>query len=85
MSKTLIDYLPSFCEALQGQLEADHQRWGDTWKRRPVEGQEERTFARYADYADQFRNGGVDVPWLKVIGEAMICWVRENCPEYKDE
>jgi len=28
-----------------------------------------------------FEQAGIPVPWLKVIGGAFICWVRENHPE----
>ena len=73
----LLTYLPEFVEALRIQLEADDVRWGDTWEERYMEGQEERTMARYEDYYDQFRNGGTPMPWLKVAGGAFICWVRE--------
>lgn len=84
MSKTTIDYLPAFVDALRAQLEADNARWGDTWKHRPVDGQEERAFARFQDYIDQHRNTGAPVPWLKIVGEALIAWVRENCPDYEE-
>ncbi len=79
--KTLLDFLPEFDEALEERLTIDQGRWGDTWKHRPVEGQEERGFARFQDYIDQFRNAGTPIPWLKVAGEALIAWVRENHPE----
>ena len=74
----LTDYLPDFVSALTAQLKADQQRWGDTWKQRPREGQELRGFARFHDYESQFTNAGAPVPWLKVAGEAMIAWVREQ-------
>jgi hypothetical protein len=80
MSK-LIDFLPNFEEAFEVQIGNDEERWGDTWKHRGRDGQEERAFERYRDYLDQFRNAGVPIPWLKVAGEAMICWVRENIAE----
>lgn len=74
----LIEYLPDFCKALKKQLEDDEKRWGDTWKHRPREGQEERAFARYIDYLSQFNNAGIPIPWLKVAGEALIAWVRDQ-------
>lgn len=78
MKPFLIDYLPEFTVELQKQLVSDQNRWGDTWKGRPKEGQEERIFARYKDYLDQFRNAGTPIPWLKIVGEVLIAWVREN-------
>lgn len=85
--KTLLDFLPEFTEALTKQLKSDQERWGDTWKHRPVkaeglwEAQEERGFNRFFDYYDQWKYGSTPVPWLKVAGEALIAWVRENHPE----
>ena len=76
--KNLIEYVPKMVEELTAQLEKDQQRWGDTWKTRPVEGQEMRMFARFHDYEDQFKQTGAPVPYMKIIGEALICWVREK-------
>ena len=74
----LVDYLPETIEALTRQLEEDQARWGDTWKMRPRDGQEERVFARFKDYFDQYRNAGTPIPWLKIMGEAHICLVRDR-------
>lgn len=74
----LIDYLPEFTKALEEQIEKDDERWGDTWKERPKEGQEMRTKARFDDYFSQFEHAGVNIPWLKIAGGALICWVREQ-------
>jgi hypothetical protein len=75
---TLIDYLPQFVKALTEQLQSDEKRWGDTWKKRPVLGQQKRFFDKIKDYQDQFENGGTPVPWLKIAGECLIGWVRQN-------
>ena len=83
--KTLLDYLPEIFALSTEQAKSDQTRWGDTWKQRPREGQEERVMARITDYFDQYRNAGTPIPWLKVIGEAIICLVREKHPNYKDE
>jgi ABC-type uncharacterized transport system ATPase subunit len=78
MYKNLVDYLPEFSEALKEQLVSDQFRWGNTWKKRSIEGQELRTKARFDDYFAQFENAGKPIPWLKVAGAALICWVREQ-------
>jgi hypothetical protein len=83
--KTLIDYLPKFVDALKIQLEDDEKRWKNTWTTRTIDGQEERIFAKYRDYYDQWKNAGVPIPWLKIAGEALIAWVRENNHEYWKE
>jgi len=76
--KSLPEYLIEFFEALEEQIEKDNDRWGDTWKRRSIDGQEGRAFSRYKDYWDMFEGGGTPIPWLKVAGEAYICWLREK-------
>ena len=82
----LLDFIPEFVKAFEEQLKADDKRWGDTWLKRTVAGQEERTAKTYKDYFDQYFNGGVPIPWLKIIGNAYICWVREQHPElFPDE
>ena len=77
----LTDFLPEFIAEFEKQLASDFARWGNTWKHRDVGNQTDRVFARYRDYYDQYKNGGVEVPWLKVIGNAFIAWVRINHPE----
>jgi len=77
----LEDFVDEFAVALKGQLACDYVRWGDTWRKRPREGQELRGFATFDNYIDRFKNGGQPIPWLKVAGEALIAWVRENHPE----
>lgn len=79
--KNLLDFFSETVKAMEEQIEKDNARWGDTWKKRPREGQEERVYARFRDYYDQFINAGTPIPWLKVIGEAHIAIVRENHPE----
>jgi len=74
----LQDYVPMFIEALKGQLDEDEMRWGDTWKHRSKEGQEIRTKGRFDEYFSAFVNNGIPVPWLKIAGGALICWVREQ-------
>ncbi len=79
--KTLADFVEEFAERLKAQLESDQLRWGDTWRQRPRENQEARGMARFQDYYDQWKNAGIPMPWLKIAGEALIAWVRENHPE----
>ena len=78
----LLDYLPETIQDFKRHLAEDQARWGDTWKQRPREGQEERVMARILDYFDQYRNAGTPIPWLKIIGLAHICLVRESHPDY---
>lgn len=81
----LIDLLDEFVEDLKAQLESDQQRWGDTWKHRPREGQEERIMQDIENYFDQYRHANVPIPWLKIAGLAHIALVRENHPELLEE
>lgn len=74
----------TFIQELQSQLQADYLRFGDTWKKREIKGQLDRTYARLRDYRDQYENG-VDqkFPWLKVAGNAIICLYRLDNPDYQ--
>jgi hypothetical protein len=80
----LLDYLDEFVKEFKAQLGSDFERWGDEWKRRSRDGQELRTFDRYLSYVNQFVKSGVPVPWLKIVGNAYICWLREKHPELCD-
>lgn len=75
------DFMEEFVEALTKQLEKDEERWGDTWLKRTIKGQEERTRKSFNDKWDQFENAGTPVPWLKMAGDVLICWIREQYPE----
>lgn len=80
-NETLKSLLPETFEQLTAQLEEDGKRWGDTWRKRIKQGQEERIYAELNTYYDQFKNAGVPIPWLKIMGEAHIALVREQHPE----
>jgi len=79
------DFLQQFVAALEIQLEEDNKRWGKTWLQRSPEGQELRTRATFNNYFDMFESAGTPVPWLKVAGEALICFIRDKYPEIWDE
>ncbi len=74
----------TFIRDLEAQLTADHLRFGDTWKERSPEGQLGRTYARFKDYKDQYKNGqNQSFPWLKLSGNVIIDIVRIDHPEYQ--
>lgn len=77
----LWEILPEFIKALEEQLKSDDLVYGKTWLKRTRKGQELRTREKFRDYFDQFENAEVPVPWLKVAGNALICWYREQHPE----
>jgi hypothetical protein len=81
MDKSLLAFLDEVFDIVRFQLEEDQKRWGNTWKYRTCEGQEERIFSRYRDYYDQYKNACIPIPWGKVIGEAVVAIVRLNHPE----
>lgn len=74
-------FIDEFIQELRTQLEKDDRRWGNTWRKRGLKGQEKRTMERYRDYYDMFKNNKIPLPWLKIIGGAYICWLRERHPE----
>jgi hypothetical protein len=80
-NEMLISLLPETMDKVQNQLLEDGKRWGDTWRNRPIEGQEERIFAQFRNYYDQWKHGGKKIPWEKIIGNAHIAMVREAHPE----
>lgn len=75
------DFIPEFVEALTKQLNEDDARWGDTWLKRTTEGQDDRTIKKFNDYFDQYKNAGTPLPYMKIIGNALICWIRTKHPE----
>ena len=77
----LTDFIPEFVEAFTKQLEEDEKRWGDTFLKRTREGQEDRTIFSFNNTFDKFKNGKRPIHWLAIIGNAFICWVREEHPE----
>jgi len=81
----LLEYIPEFVEAFKEQLIADDKRWGNTWLNRVARGQEARFKGDIKDYYDKFFFGKEPMPWLKVIGNAYICWVRTVHPELWEE
>jgi hypothetical protein len=79
--KKVWDFLPEFVTSLQKQLEDDDERWGDTWLKRTRYGQEDRTIATFNDYFDKWIAKKTPIPWMKIVGGALICWIREQHPE----
>ena len=83
----LMGYFLPFMKALNDQLEQDQERWGDEWKKRPIEHNDEwrhqniRVWERIEDYFMEWIDNGTPVPWLKICGNAFIAWVREYDPE----
>jgi len=75
------DFLEEFEFVFRTQLTEDTKRWGDTWLKRPRKGQEVRTIENYRNKFDKFLNAGEPIDWMKIIGDAYICWVRERHPE----
>jgi len=77
------DFMTEFVTALTEQLKNDDMYWEFIQlKQRIPEGHEWRIEEHIKTYFDQYRNGGVPMPWLKVAGLAMIAWIRDNHPEF---
>ena len=75
------DFMEEFTKDFTEQLKQDDARWGDTWLKRTKRGQTERTFPQWKKWQDQFENRAIPIPWLQVIGDAYINWIREKHPE----
>ena len=76
--RTPKEKLPEFVVALSVQLDDDAKRWGETWLHRSRAGQEDRCMEHINSYFDQFKGGGVPIPWLKIAGLSLIAWIREQ-------
>ena len=84
----VVDFLDEVMADLRMQLESDEERYGDTWLRRPRAGQTMRTIcpnpkrgpSALRQYWDQFLAGN-PVDWLEVMGNPMVCYVREKYPD----
>jgi hypothetical protein len=75
------DFLPEFVKALEEQLKSDEIRYGGTFLTRTREGQEARVFSTFDKYYAGWDMNGTPIPWLKIAGNALIAWVREQHPE----
>jgi len=71
-----------FIPKMLAQMEYDNDRWGDTWLMEPRVGQENYINKRLDEYFNFFEQFGKNVPWLKVIGHAIIAQAREDHPEW---
>lgn len=85
---SLVDFLPEFFKAFADQITEDQERWGNVWLERPIksnakyDSQNVRIYNRFDDYWEELEDGLTDdIPWLKVIGNAYIAWVRLQHPE----
>lgn len=76
------DFLPEFIEAFGEKLKKDAERWGNTWLLRPRIGQEERTIQSTNNRFDKYRNVGVPLDNMSIIGDCYINWIREQHPEF---
>lgn len=72
-----------FGNALEAQLAEDATHWGDTWKKRTIEGQLDRMYQSLRDYRDKYENGNEEFPWLKVAGGILINLYRLEHPDYQ--
>lgn len=75
--KSLLDYIPRLAGKLAEHLAIQNLEKGDLWTRLPREGQEERIFTKFGEYWNKFLKGE-PIPWLKIIGLALIAMIREG-------
>ena len=78
----LIDELNETFVELEKQLLEDEKRYGNTWKERGLvwndKTQETRWFEKLQEYYYEYLANGTPIPWLKVMGETHIAYVREK-------
>lgn len=79
----LIRYFKNeFIPKMLSQMDYDNLRWGDTWLMRPSRPQEIDFQEHINKYIEYFQHFGKKVPWLKVVGYAIIAQAREDHPEW---
>lgn len=84
--ETLDLYIPAFAGEMVDRLEEKLVKYGDTWKKRPVEETEEfdhqnvRFMRWMVEKFNEWKESGKEINWIDVANEALICWVRENDP-----
>jgi hypothetical protein len=79
----LIHYFErEFVPLMLARLKGDQRRWGNTWRQKNIADAPTRIMARYRDYYDQYKNGKLGMPWLKVVGNAVCAKAREDHPEW---
>lgn len=77
----VIDFLDEFIEAVKADLERGEKRWGDTWLKRTIAGQDERFRQYFNDRFDRAINGNEPVRYESFAGDALIGWIRVHHPE----
>lgn len=86
-SQHLYDYVDEIADMLRAQLQEDQKKWGTTWIERGYEGQDERfkNWLRTKFSGDLslpsaaiWGEPGVRPDYLKIMGECLICLVREK-------
>jgi hypothetical protein len=74
----LFHYVAHVAAQLFLQLAEDDTRYHDTWLRRGQKGQEKRFLSWLDDRMLPEYEATGKIPWLKVMGEALIGYIREN-------
>lgn len=75
------EILPEVIKAMETHFRVDDVEWGDTWLKRTRRGQEERTINNMQNKFDKYLNANQPIDWLAIMGDAAICWFREQHPE----
>lgn len=78
-----------FVPKMLKQMEEDQKKHGNTWLERPRNGQEQRIFLNIEQYFENYLAERDAMPWLKVVGLAVIAQSRLDHPGWfpkaKDE
>ena len=76
----ILKHFDEFVEQFLAQLLSDNERWGNTFLQRNRKDQRARIW-RWMSNTFALAH---PIPWLKVIGEAYIGWLRDTHPEMSD-
>lgn len=72
----LWEFIPELGLALTHQLHRDRHAFGNTWRK--DKNWEATLFKNVSLYFSQYLENGKSIPWLKVIGTALIGWVHSE-------
>ena len=70
----LWEFIPELGMALTHQLHIDRHKFGDSW--RINQNWEATIFRNISFYYTEYLENGKAIPWLKVIGTALIGWIH---------
>lgn len=80
----LLKYFDQFSGEFRQELTRGDERWGTEYLTRNRKGQSSRIMLRTTEYFLDFVENKNPMPWLSVVGNAYIAWLRNRHPEMSE-